>query len=283
MSLTARSRIIAGSFSALLLYPAAAHAGACEDSFQRSGNPITGLRFKASTSIADLPGDVAIKQMAVIAAGRDYTVIASEPEAGALLIEQPLSGKARAFPLEIHAVQAGGVGLVTIEAKLPAAMLSPADAVKAELCLMLGSLKGGKAGRLAAAAPVAAPTTAAPVSISALEFSHQISKDTERNSTAIVPRYTGRRFTLSGIVDYVIRDGEFFRVAFKIPDPWNEAFQLPNAAKFKTDLSCLMAKGQSVFAIQLKPGKSIKLTGSFYKFDEFRHVAWFNNCVPAGG
>ncbi|MDE8652622.1 hypothetical protein [Novosphingobium album (ex Liu et al. 2023)] len=264
--------------------PVAAHAGACEDSFQKSGNAVTGLRFRAAASVADLSPDMAIRQMEGVAKARGYTVLASEPAGGSLLLEQPMSGKARAFPLEVRAVSAGGFGTVSIEAKLPAAMSSPAEAVKSELCLMLGGIKGGKEGKLAAGrAARAAPAAAAPVAISALEFSHQISKDTERNSAAIVPRYTGKQFTLSGEIDYVIRDGEYYRVAFKIPDPWNEALRLPNAAKFKTDLSCLMAPGQSVWALQQKPGRQVRLTGTFYRFDEFRHAAWFNECVPAQG
>ena len=75
------------------------------------------------------------------------------------------------------------------------------------------------ANQLAALSPMA---ISPPVTMSALAFSHQISKDTERNSAAVPLRYKGRSFTIVGTVDYVIRDGEFYRVAFKVPNPWEE-------------------------------------------------------------
>jgi hypothetical protein len=34
--------------------------------------------------------------------------------------------------------------------------------------------------------------------------------------------------------------------------------------------------------MQLKPKKSVKLTGTFYDFDEFKDVTWFKDCRPAG-
>ncbi|RYG34503.1 MAG: hypothetical protein EON93_08010 [Burkholderiales bacterium] len=117
--------------------------------------------------------------------------------------------------------------------------------------------------------------------MNALSFSHQISKDTERNSAAIPLRYKGKRFTIDGIVDYIIRDGDQYRVAFKVPHPWEEVIRLPNIAPFKTDISCMMGKGTSVYVLQLKPGKSIKLTGTWGEFDEFKHVVWLEDCQKA--
>lgn len=144
-------RILAPAVLAIAAVPTAAHAGACEDGFVKKGNPVTGLRFIASGAVADLPADIAIKQMRGISARRGYDIIASEPESGALLIEQGRTGNSRAFPIEIQAVSEGGVGTVRMEAKLPAGMAAGADGAKTEMCAMLAELKGGKAGRLAAA------------------------------------------------------------------------------------------------------------------------------------
>lgn len=266
---------------ALIAVPQIAHAATCEETFVKKGNAITGLRFTAMTSVPDLPVDVAINQMRGIAARQGYDIIASEPGTGALLIEQGVTGKSRAFPIEITATVSSGAGTVQMVAKLPAAMSAPTEGVKTEMCGMLAALKGGKAGRLAAAGGANAATQqAAPVALSAQEFSQQISKDAERNSAIIPLRYANKRFTLNGTVDYVIRDGNTNRVAFKILQPYELALRLPNMAKKLSAVSCLMGPGTSVFTLQLKPGKSVKLTGVFHEYAEFRDVVWFKDCVP---
>jgi hypothetical protein len=276
------TRFAGAALLAAAVLPTAARAGTCEDTFVKRGNAITGLRYIAMTSVGDMPVDVAINQMRAITAKRGYDIIASEPAGGALLIEQPRSAKARAFPLEISAtVTSGGVGTVQIEAKLPAGMATKADLVKPELCGMLAQLKGGKEGRLAAKAGTGATTAqAGPVALSAQEFSQQISKDAERNSAAIPLRYKSKRFTLSGEVAYVVKDGAVYRVAFKILQPHELTLRLPNMAATLAQVSCLMAPGTSVFVLQLKPGKNVKLTGTFDEYSDIKDVVWFKDCVP---
>jgi hypothetical protein len=275
-------RLAATGIAIALALPASAHAGACEDSFRRTGSVISGVHFIATATVPDLPPDLAINQMRGIAARKGYDIMASEPAAGALLIEQPVSGNSRAFPIEINATQENGMGTVRMEAKLRAAMAAPTEGAKTEMCAMLAELRGGRAGRTAAASGARATTVqSAPIALNSLELSHQISKDTERNPAAILPRYSGKRFTISGQVDYITQDSGTYRVAFKIPNPWEEAIRLPGTAAFKTDLSCMMAAGQSVYALQLKPGRSIRLTGTFFRFNETGHHVWFTECRPA--
>lgn len=266
---------------ALSAAPAAAQS-ACDATFQKSGNPITGIKFTATTAVNDLTPTSAVNQLRGIVLARGYDVLVAEADEGKMLLEQPMSGKTRAFPIEVTATQERGVGTVRMQAKTPAGMIVKTDGARAELCAVLALLKGGKAGLAAANGGASATASvAAPVKLNALDFSHQLSKDTQRNPAAIMLRYPGKRFTISGFVDYVIRDGDVLRVAYKILNPWEEAIRLPNVAPFKTDISCLMAKGTSVYALQLKPGKSINLTGTFYRFDEFKHVVWLNECRPA--
>lgn len=265
----------------LILGTGTAHAGVCEDTFIKKGSPISGLRFIATTSVANLSPESAIGQLRGIVAGKGYDILADEAADGSMLIEQPMTGKVRAFPIEITAIDENGVGTVRLEAKLRAAMLVKEADAKTELCGILAPLKGGKAGlALAAAGKSAQTAAAAPVRMSALAFSHQLSKDTERNSAAIPMRYKGKKFTIDGTVDYIIKDGAFYRVAYKVPEPWEEAIRLPNTAPFKTNISCLMGKGTAAYTLQLKPGKSLKLTGTFHEFDEFRHTVWLNDCRP---
>lgn len=262
--------------------PEAAHAGACEDGFVKKGNVVTGLRFTATHTVADLPPAVAINQMRGLAAADGFDIIAAEPETGALLLEQGRSSNSRAFPIEVQATSEAGLGTVRMEAKLPAAMGGKTEDFKAAMCGMLAKLKGGKAGKLAAANGAKAVTVqAGPVALSAQEFSQQISKDAERNSAVIPQRYANKVYTLSGTVDYVIKDGNAYRVAFKILQPHEMALRLPGMATTLSQVSCMMGPGTSVYTLQLKPGKAIKLTGTFLQFAEFRHAVWFQNCSPA--
>ena len=261
--------------------PTVALAGPCEDSFVKKGSPIGGLRFIATTTVTDLTPASAIRQLQGMAVTRNYDVLAVEAEDGSMLIEQAQTGAARSFPIIVTASHAGGMGTVRLEAKLPTAMFAGTEGAKNELCAMLNQLKGGKAGLALAARAKGAVSTQAPLAIDAQMLSSQISKDTERNAAAIPLRYKNKAFTVSGTVDYVMRDGDYYRVAYKVLNPWELAIRLPGAAQFKTDISCLLAKGQSVFALTLKPGRSIKLTGTYRDFDEFKHVIWLENCRPA--
>ena len=65
------------------------------------------------------------------------------------------------------------------------------------------------------------------------------------------------------------------------PSLYDEVLRLPNAAPFKTDIFCQLARGQAVFALQLKPGKGIKLSGDYANFDPIRHSLLLQNCRSA--
>jgi hypothetical protein len=273
-------RFVVALCACVTVMPGVALAGPCEDTFVKKGSALGGLKFIASIDVADLAPVSAIGQMHGIAASRGYDILVEEAEDGSMLIEQPMTGKARAFPITVTATQTGKMGNVVLYAKLPTGMLAGEDGAKTEMCTMLAQIKGGKAGLAAAARAKGSVSVSPTLKISSLELSHQVSKDTQRNSAAVPLRYKGKTFTVSGLVDYVIKDGEFFRVAFKIPEPYEEAIRLPNMAPFKTNISCLMAKGQAAYSLTLKPDKTIKLTGTYRDFDEFKHVMWLQDCRP---
>ena len=257
-----------------------ASASTCEATFIKQGSFISGLTFIATTSVANLSPKSAIEQMRGIAVPRNYDILSEEASAGSMLIEQSLTEKARAFPIIISATAENGIGTVRMEARLRAAMSAKIEAARFEMCGMLAELKGGGAGLALAAAAKNAKGERPPLRISSLALSHQVSKDAERNAAAVPLRYRHRVFTVSGTVDYIKKDGDYFRVAFNIPHPWEEAIRLPNVAPFKTDISCLMASGQAAYALTLKPGRSVKLTGTFHEFSEERHVLWLDKCRP---
>jgi hypothetical protein len=276
-------RLAAALAPATILFTAGtANAATCEEAFVKKGNAITGLRFTAAVTVADLPPAVAIGQMRGLVAAKGYDIMADEAEYGSMLIEQPMTGGARAFPIQITATQTGGIGTVVMEAKLRAGQTVGSDPAKAEMCGILNQIQGGKAGAAAAKkGAVATTVAAAPVKISALGFSQQVSKDTERNAAGVLTRYKGKQFTIDGSVEYVTKDGKDFRVGYKVPNPWEQAIRLPNQAPFKTDIVCYMAPGQAAYSLQLKPDKGIKLTGTIEDFDEYKHIIWLKDCRPA--
>ncbi|SEH16725.1 hypothetical protein SAMN05428974_1846 [Sphingopyxis sp. YR583] len=276
-------RLAAALAPATILFAAGtANAATCEEAFVKKGNAITGLRFTAAVTVADLPPAVAIGQMRGLVAAKGYDIMADEAEYGSMLIEQPMTGGARAFPIQITATQTGGIGTVVMEAKLRAGQTVGSDPAKAEMCGILNQIQGGKAGAAAAKkGAVATTVAAAPVKISALGFSQQVSKDTERNAAGVLTRYKGKQFTIDGSVEYVTKDGKDFRVGYKVPNPWEQAIRLPNQAPFKTDIVCYMAPGQAAYSLQLKPDKGIKLTGTIEDFDEYKHIIWLKDCRPA--
>ena len=131
MRTTTYSRLaIAIAPAALLFTAGTANAATCEEAFVKKGNAITGLRFTAAVTVADLPPAVAIGQLRGLVAAKGYDIMADEAEYGSMLIEQPMTGTVRAFPIQISATQTGGIGTVVMEAKLRAGQSTKADAAQ---------------------------------------------------------------------------------------------------------------------------------------------------------
>lgn len=274
-------RFLALAIAATALFPSVASAATCEETFVKKGSPVSGLKFTATVTIPDLTPVSAVQQLRGIVAAKGYDIMADEAEYGSMLIEQPQTGKARAFPIQITATNAAKIGTVVMQANLRAAMIVKEADAMTELCGMLNQIKGGKAGlALAAKGKNAQTLQAAPLVMSALAFSHQVSKDTERNPAGVLTRYKGKSYTIDGTVDYVTKDGDKFRIGYKVPNPWEEVLRLPNTAPFKTDIVCYMAPGQAAYSLQLKPNKGIKLVGIVEDFDEYKHVIWLKDCRP---
>ena len=172
---------------------------------------------------------------------------------------------------------------MNLEVKLPAGMAAPADAVKAEVCGMLAQVKGGRAGLALASQGMAAAATATPTRIDAVSLSQQFAREAVKNDALLPLRYKGKAFTVWGAVNHVMKDGEYFRVAFDTPDARDRAIRLdaPGDAGFMVNISCLMAKGQNAYALTLKAKSLIRLTGTFFEYDTFRRTVWLNECRPA--
>ncbi|WP_296595681.1 hypothetical protein [Phenylobacterium sp.] len=263
--------------------PAAASAATCEQSFAKRGSVLSGLNFTAQVDVADLTPASAIGQMRGAAVAGKYDVILEEADAGSLLIEQPAAGSARRIPIVVTATQTGSAGTVRMEVKMPAGMSAPADGVRAEVCGMLSQLKGGRAGLAAAAQGMGAKSVSAPIRIDAVTLSTQFARESLKNDAALPLRYKGKAFSVWGSVNHVMKDGEYFRVAFDTPEARDRAirFDLPGDPAFMVNISCLMAKGQNAYALTLKKGALIRLTGTFFEYDTFKHTVWLNECRPS--
>jgi hypothetical protein len=262
--------------------PAAALAGPCEDGFVKKGSAIGGLKFTASITVPDLTPASAIYQMKGLALGKGYDVLTEEAEDGSMLIEQSQTQKARSFPIIVTATTAAKVGTLTMQANLRGGMMTKDEAAKAEMCSMLNQLKGGKAGLvLAAKGRTASAAPSAPTKIGAMVLSMRLSGEKNKNPAAIPLRYKGKSFTIDGTVDAIAKDGDTYRIDFYVPEPHEQVLRLPGQANFKTDISCLMAKGQAAYSLSLKPKKSVKLTGTFHRYRDYPPIMWLSDCRPA--
>ncbi|WP_323355873.1 hypothetical protein [Cyanobium gracile] len=228
----------------------------------------------------ELTPATAIRQLRGIAATRGYDILSEEADDGSMLLEQPRSGSARPFPIIATAESAAGAATVKLEAKLPAGMSAGANGARTELCAMLGSLKGGPEGIAAAERSQGAVSSAGPVVIDALVLSQQISQEADTNAASIPTRYQGKTFTIKGRVAHVAKDGGAYRIAYEIPNSTNDLAIRFGKFRFLTQISCLAAKGQGAYALSLRTGQGIQLTGQYKDYDHARHVMWFEGCRP---
>ncbi len=265
------------SIASLFLGMGTAQAATCEDSFVKKGNPVTGLRFVATAIVPNMSMASAVGQLNGIVAAKGYTILAAEPASGAMLIEPPATGKSRPFPIEIAADAAGAVRM---EAKLRAGMSIPDAGAKAEMCGILAQLKGGKAGdALAAKGLGAASAPGAPVRMSVLRFSQDITGQADTNNAVVDQRYRNRAFTLYGPVAYIGPVGDTYRVEWKLVS--NVLTDIvPGRSSAGLSVNCVLAKGQGVYALQLKPGKHVELTGTFDRLDYGMSLVWLKDCRP---
>lgn len=267
----------------LLAGAAPAAAQTCEATFAKNGNPITGLRYTAIQSVQDLSTPDAVNQLRGIVLARGYDVLAAEPAAGNMLLEVPQTADRRSFQIVAQATTEGQLTTVQLRVTLRGGVFAKQEAVRGEVCAVLAELKGGSAG-VAAAARGRTATAAAgpPTALTAQTLADRVSKEAERNVSEIPLRYAGRSFTLSGTVASVTRDGETYRVRFAILSWEEKPVRLPGDPQSKTEIMCVLAPGQSVYALTLRPRTSVRLTGTFAEYREALPTAmWLSDCRPA--
>lgn len=198
-----------------------------------------------------------------------------------MLIEQPQIGRTRGFPITITATNDSGVGTVRMEAKLKPAMSVGSDAVKTEFCGILNRVKSGQVGTASGTKGMTATSTGAPLVSSALLLSNQISADAQRNPASIPARYHNKSSVINGHVVSLNSTRGIYSVMFDVPERHKAALQLSLPTTFKTDIICQMAKGQSVYFLQLKPGKAVKLAGVHSHYDDIGLTFVMEECRPS--
>lgn len=257
-----------------------ANAGECESTFVKKGNIVTGLRFTATTSVRDLSPASAIGQLRGVVAAKGYDIVASVPEAGSMVIEQPATDSARSFPIEISARQVNGAGVVRMVAKLrPTMMVGDKQAV-AEMCGVLAQLKGGKKGQaLAAKGTSAKPAAAKAQRMSVLRFSAMIGGESAKNTASINPRYKGKAFTLYGPISHIGGTEGRYRIDFKLVE--NALTSIVPGSGYRVEVSCNLAPDQAAFALGLSRDAHVEVTGVFDEFDLGRSTVYLSNCRSA--
>lgn len=267
---------------ASLIGSAPSFAGNCESNFSKQGNAFTGSSYRSSVALADLSVASAINQMQATALEKKMNVLAADAEGGSLLIEEPETFQHKPIPMIVSAAQENSVTTVSLEVKLGRGALTKADSMREEICKMLATLKPGAAGERAARDAAARTATAAPEKLDALAFSLKLANQANENQSTINPRYKGKKYTLTGRAAFIMEDGDDYNVGFDIPEPGDMLLKPgPMGAQFKVSISCIMARNQTAYALTLRERDKIVLTGTFARYDQFKHVVWLEGCVKA--
>jgi hypothetical protein len=263
----------------LLMASGATLAATCEESFVKKGSPFSGTKYTSSVSLPGLTVSSAIAQMRGIALGKKYDILSEDIESGSMLFEQRQTSIARAIPVIVTASDESGIGHVEMMVKTSPGVLLKADNMKTEMCAMLNEIKIGKAGNAAAAKGKASTASSEATKIEAATLSSQLAREAKSNSAVIAPRYKGRVFTISGRVGYQRADGGVQKISFDIPDT-SGFITLPNEPYFKVAIICRMAKNQTAYALSVRERERVKLTGTFFEYDDILDVFWLKDCRP---
>ena len=267
---------------ALLPFAAPALAGECEANFKKSGNPLVMTSYSSAVTVPNLSIRDALAQMRGIMVAEKMDVIADDPEGGTLLVEQRQDAKARPIPTTIDVSDVASGTRIGMSVKMERGVFSKVEQIKPYMCGLLAKVKGGKEGRLAAAKGANADNTEATGNQDVFAFSRMIANEANKNAIAVNARHKGRTYTLTGRIDALMEDGEDYNLLFDIPEVSEMAIKpLPFQAQFRVGVSCLFRPNQLTTVLALREGQKVILTGTVYKYDNFRKVIWLENCTKA--
>lgn len=267
---------------ALLSLSAPAFADECAANFRKAGNPLVMTTYSSAVTVPDLGTRDALAQMRGIMVAEKMDVLADDPEAGTLLVEQRQDNAKRPIPTTINVSEVASGARVEMSVKMERGVFSKVEQIKPYMCGLLAKVKGGKAGVAAAKKGAGAVNAEATGRQDVFLFSRMIAGEANKNAIAVNARHKGRKYTLAGRIETLMEDGEDYNLVFDIPEISEMAIKpLPFDAQFRVGVSCLFKPNQLATVLSMREGQKVTLTGTVLKYDNFRKVIWLENCSKA--
>ena len=267
---------------ALLPFAAPALAGECEANFKKSGNPLVMTGYSSAVTVPNLSTRDALAQMRGIMVAEKMDVMAEDAEGGTLLVEQRQDKAARPIPTTITVSEVASGTRIEMAIKMERGVFSKVEQIQPYMCGLFAKVKGGKEGVAAAKKGAAATNNEATGNQDVFMFSRMIAGEANKNAIAVNARHKGRKYTLTGRIETLMEDGEDYNLIFDIPEISEMALKpLPFDAQFKVSVSCLFRPNQLTTVLAMREGQKVTLTGTVYKYDNFRKVIWLENCTKA--
>lgn len=267
---------------ALLPFAAPALAGECEANFKKSGNPLVMTSYSSAVTVPNLSTRDALAQMRGIMVAEKMDVMAEDAEGGTLLVEQRQDKSARPIPTTITVSEVASGTRIEMAIKMERGVFSKVEQIQPYMCGLFAKVKGGKEGVAAAKKGAGAANNEATGNQDVFMFSRMIAGEANKNAIAVNARHKGRKYTLTGRIETLMEDGEDYNLIFDIPEISEMTLKpLPFDAQFKVSVSCLFRPNQLTTVLALREGQKVTLTGTVYKYDNFRKVIWLENCTKA--
>lgn len=267
---------------ALLPFTAPALAGECEANFKKSGNPLVMTGYSSAVTVPNLSTRDALAQMRGIMVAEKMDVMAEDAEGGTLLVEQRQDKAARPIPTTITVSEVASGTRIEMAIKMERGVFSKVEQIQPYMCGLFAKVKGGKEGVAAAKKGAGAANNEATGNQDVFMFSRMIAGEANKNAIAVNARHKGRKYTLTGRIETLMEDGEDYNLIFDIPEISEMTLKpLPFDAQFKVSVSCLFRPNQLTTVLAMREGQKVTLTGTVYKYDNFRKVIWLENCTKA--
>ena len=97
----------------------------------------------------------------------------------------------------------------------------------------------------------------------------------------LLARVKGRKYSLSGRVDYVQEDGEDYNVSFDVPEQGEMLLRVPGDSEPRVGVACLFRPNQLANVLTFRKGDKATFTGSFLRYDDMKRTLWLQNCVQS--
>ena len=257
-------------------------AGECESNFKKSGNPLVMTTYSSAVTVPNLTTRDALAQMRGILVAEKMDVMADDPDGGTLLVEQRQDKAARPIPTTVTVSEVASGTRIEMAVKMERGVFSKVEQIQPYMCGLFAKVKGGKEGVAAAKKGAGASNNEATGNQDVYLFSRMIAREADKNAIAVNARHKGRKYTLTGRIETLMEDGEDYNLIFDIPEVGDTALpNLPFDAKFKVSVSCLFRPNQLTTVLAMREGQKVTLTGTVYKYDNFRKVIWLENCTKA--